>query len=102
MTRLRRGSICRGKSSPSDVSAFAASAWAASKLSRVAGALPAFPPRVVVKVKRIACEAPGNLGLPLSRLTIPEVQRVAVERGLVAAISGITIWRWLAADAIKP
>ena len=61
-----------------------------------------FSPNVVVEVKRIACQAPADLGLPLSRLTIPEVQRVAVARGLVAAISGTTIWRWLAADAIKP
>jgi hypothetical protein len=56
----------------------------------------------MIEVKRIACEAPRNPGLPLSRLTIPEVQRVAVERGLVASISGTTIWRWLTADAIKP
>jgi len=102
MMRSRRGSTCRGKSSPSGVSAFIATAWAASRLSRAAGAQPAFPPSVVVEVKRIACEAPEDLGLPLSRLTIPEVRRLAVARGLVAAISGTTVWRWLAADAIKP
>jgi transposase len=61
-----------------------------------------FSPSIVVEVKRIACGAPRNLGLPLSKLTIPEVQRVVLERGLVASISGITIWRWLDADAIKP
>lgn len=102
MTRSRRGSICRGKSSPSGVSASTAIGSEALRLSRAAGAQPAFPPSVMVEVKRIACEAPRNLGLPLSRLTIPEVQRVAVERGLVASISGTTIWRWLTADAIKP
>jgi len=101
-TRPRRGSICHAKSSRSGVSVSTAIGWAALRLSRVAGAQPAFPPNVVVEVKRIACEAPADLGLPLSRLTIPEVQRVAVARGLVAAISGTTIWRWLAADAIKP
>lgn len=68
----------------------------------MAGAQPAFPPNIVVEVKRIACEAPRDLDLPLSRLTIPEVQRVVIAGGLVAAISGTTIWRWLTADAIKP
>lgn len=53
-------------------------------------------------MKRIACEAPRTLGLPLSRLTIPDIRRVTVERGLVASIAGTTIWRWLTADAIKP
>ena len=28
--------------------------------------------------------------------------RAAVESGIVASISGTTIWRWLSADAIKP
>jgi hypothetical protein len=53
-------------------------------------------------VKRIACEAPHALGLPVSRLTIPDIRRVTVERGLAASVGGTTIWRWLTADAIKP
>ena len=33
---------------------------------------------------------------------MPDLARAAVEFGIVAAISGTTIWRWLSSDAIKP
>jgi hypothetical protein len=72
------------------------------KRSHAAGVQPAFPPDLVVAVKRLACELPATLGLPLARFTIPELQRAVVARGLVAEISGTTLWRWLSADAIKP
>jgi hypothetical protein len=55
-----------------------------------------------VEVKAIACELPFNSGVPLSRWSAAEVAREVVERGLVAEISGTTIWRWLAEDAIRP
>jgi len=61
-----------------------------------------FPPRVVVDIKALACELPAELGLPLSRLSSADIAREAVKRGIVASISGVTIWRWLSADAIKP
>jgi hypothetical protein len=61
-----------------------------------------FPPEVVVEVKAIACELPQRLGLPLSRLHVPDIRAEVLHRGLVAEISGTTIWRWLAADAIRP
>jgi len=60
------------------------------------------PPEVVVAVKSIACELPAKLGLPFSRLHIPDIRAEVIKRGLVAQISGTTIWRWLAEDAIKP
>lgn len=60
------------------------------------------PPEVVVAVKAIACELPQRLGLPLSRLHVPDIRAEALQRGLVAEVSGTTIWRWLAADAIRP
>lgn len=53
-------------------------------------------------VKALACELPATLGVPLSRWHCPDLARKAVEQGLVASISGTTIWRWLSADAIKP
>lgn len=56
----------------------------------------------MVAVKAIACELPQRLGLPLSRLHVPDIRAEALHRGLVAQISGTTIWRWLAADAIRP
>lgn len=60
------------------------------------------PPELVVAVKAIACELPAKLGLPLSRLHVPDIQAEVLDRGLVASISGATIWRWLDEDAIKP
>lgn len=40
--------------------------------------------------------------MPLSRWHCPELARAAIADGIVAAISGTTIWRWLSADAIRP
>ena len=45
---------------------------------------------------------PARLGLPLSRLHVPDIRAEVIRRGLVAAISDTTIWRWLDDDAIKP
>jgi hypothetical protein len=56
----------------------------------------------VVEVKALACELPQKLGVPLSRLHVPDIRAEVIRRGLVAEISGTTIWRWLAADAIRP
>jgi hypothetical protein len=67
-----------------------------------AGGQPAFPPSVVVQVKALACELPHRRGLPLSRLSIPEIQREVIQQGIVATISGTTLWRWLGQDAIRP
>ncbi|HSM43634.1 MAG TPA: IS630 family transposase [Acidimicrobiia bacterium] len=53
-------------------------------------------------VKAIACELPATLGVPLSRLHVPDVRREILRQGVVAEISGATIWRWLSEDAIKP
>jgi len=33
---------------------------------------------------------------------MPDLQAEVIRRGLVASISGVTIWRWLAEDALKP
>ncbi len=66
------------------------------------GGLPGFPPSIVVAVKALACEIPSRLGLPISRFSREDLKRLVVEQGIVATISGITIWRWLSKDAIKP
>lgn len=55
-----------------------------------------------MEIKALACELPSRLGVPLSRFSREDLKRYAVEHGIVASISGITIWRWLSADAIKP
>jgi hypothetical protein len=57
---------------------------------------------VVVSIKALACELPYQHQLPLSRYSISEIRREAIERGLVASIGTTTVWRWLADDAIRP
>jgi len=56
----------------------------------------------VVQVKALACELPHRLGLPLSRLSVADIRQEVVAQGLVAEISGTTLWRWLHADALRP
>jgi hypothetical protein len=57
---------------------------------------------VIAHVKALACELPAKLGLPLSRFSRAELRRHVVAAGIVAAISGVTIWRWLHEDALRP
>ncbi len=45
---------------------------------------------------------PARLEVPLSRLHVPDIAAEARSRGIVADISGTTIWRWLSEDAIRP
>lgn len=57
---------------------------------------------MVAEVKALACELPAKLGLPLSRFSRSELRRHVLAAGIVAAISGVTIWRWLNEDALRP
>lgn len=57
---------------------------------------------MVVQVKALACELPAESGVPLSRYSRSELAREVTQRGIVASISGSTIWRWLDRDAIRP
>src|SRR3970040_2326466 len=97
-----RASICRAKSSASGGNDFGGTGCRASRNCLGAGRQPAFPPRVVVAVKALACELPARRGLPLARWSLPELQREVVAQGLVAKISGATLWRWLSQDALRP
>ena len=63
---------------------------------------PVFPPDIVVRIKALACELPRESVLPLSRYSTSEIASEAIRRGIVAEISGATIWRWLNQDAIRP
>jgi hypothetical protein len=56
----------------------------------------------VVAIKALACELPAKTDTPLARWQSPDPARAAVESGIVASISGTTIWRWLSSEAIKP
>lgn len=60
-----------------------------------------FPLLEQALVKAVACEAVHHTGLPLSRLSTADIARQA-KQALGRAISPGTVWRILAADAIKP
>lgn len=90
------------RSSPNGVSASLRNAWLASKSSHGEGDPPFFPPEIIVAVKALACQLPKDLGLPFSKLTHDEIARHAEKQGIVASISGKTVWRWLSKDAIRP
>jgi hypothetical protein len=88
-------SACGGNVSLNSVSM----AWK-NVLDRVA--LGRFPPELVVQIKAIACELPAKYGIPLSRWSTEDIVDYVRQSGLVATISGSTVWRWLHEDAIKP
>lgn len=56
----------------------------------------------MVQVKALACELPATRGVPLSRWSRKELAEHVCQSGLVASISGTTVWRWLHEDAIRP
>jgi hypothetical protein len=55
-----------------------------------------------MQVKALACELPKASGQPLSRFSRQDLVGEITRRGLVAKISGRTVWRWLDEDAIRP
>jgi DDE superfamily endonuclease len=57
---------------------------------------------VRAEVIRLACEPPADSQVPLARWSSTELAREAVSRGICEQISGVTVWRWLSEDAIKP
>ena len=57
---------------------------------------------MVVEIKALACELPAAQQCPLSRWSSAELARHAAQVGLVASLSGSTVWRWLQEDAIRP
>ena len=61
-----------------------------------------FPPELVVQIKAIACELPAKYEIPLSRWSTEDIVNYVRQSGLVATISGSTVWRLLHEDAIKP
>lgn len=56
----------------------------------------------MVEIKALACELPARRGLPLARWSLSELRREVLDQGLVAEISGTTLWRWLSQDALRP
>jgi hypothetical protein len=57
---------------------------------------------VRAEVIRLACERPADSQVPLARWSSSELAAEIVARGICEQISGVTVWRWLSEDAIKP
>jgi hypothetical protein len=93
---------CRDKSSVNGGNGSLNNAWPVSKTVLGKEDLAIFPPDVVMEVKALACELPSERNLPFSRFSHAEIAREAIRSGIVASISGATVWRWLSSDAIKP
>ncbi len=102
MTSSRAASIFLAKWSVSGASGFGGVGSLASRSCLGAGDQPAFPPRVVVAVKALACELPTRRGVPLARWSVRDLQQAVVAHGLVAQISETTVGRWLSEDALCP
>lgn len=60
------------------------------------------PPQVRAEVIRLACERPADSLVPLARWSSAGLAAEVVARGICEQISGVTVWRWLSEDAIKP
>jgi hypothetical protein len=102
MMTLQLGSTLNAKSFPNGASVFSKSDWLDWKTNFVPVAPGLFPPELVVQIKALACELPSTLELPFSRLSTSDIALHAQRSGLVATISGSTVWRWLNEDAIRP
>jgi len=102
MTSSRPDWIPPARSSVSGASGSTSRDYPAWRKSPEAGGQPAFPPSVVVEVKALACELPARRGVPLARWSLAELRREVIAHGLVAQISGATLWRWLSQDALRP
>jgi hypothetical protein len=94
--------IRRARSSASGANVSTSTGCPGWKISRASAGRRFFPPAVRVEIKALACELPSRRGLPLARWSVTELRREAVAQGLVAQISGTTLWRWLSEDALRP
>jgi len=63
------------------------------------GGVTKFSPEQVAAIIALACEPPGDSGLPVSHWTPPELAREAVKRGIVESISPRQVDRFLARRA---
>src|ERR671914_1133617 len=100
--RSPRGCAAGATSSRSGANGSMSSAWPALRTGPGAVDRRLFPPHVRAEVIRLACERPVECEVPLARWSSSELAREAVARGICEQISGVTVWRWLSEDAIKP
>jgi hypothetical protein len=97
-----KGLICLDRSSQNGENVSLTNEWPVSRKDRAREDLALFPPEIIIAVKALACQLPKQLGLPFSRFSHDEIARQAEKQGIVASISGNTVWRWLSKDAIRP
>ena len=102
MTRSPAACGPGGKWSHSGGNAFLKTVSPDWRINHARGVPGLFPPEVVVTVKALACERPARAPRPLARWSMSELAAETQRTGLVASISGSTIWRWLHDDAIRP
>jgi hypothetical protein len=102
MTKLQPNWIHDGKLSACGENGSLSSVSRASKNVLDLAVPGLFPPDLVVQIKAIACELPAKYGIPLSRWSTEDIVNYIRQSGIVATISGSTVWRWLHEDAIKP
>lgn len=67
-----------------------------------AGTQPTFTPLQRTQIVALACSIPRQYGKAWQRWSGEKLAQVAVEQGIVGAISPGTVRRWLRADKIKP
>lgn len=72
--------------------------WPVSRKDRAREGPALFPPEIIVAVKALACQLPKQLGLPFSKFSHDEIARQAEKQGIVASISGKTVWVRLFCD----
>ena len=61
-----------------------------------------FPPEVRAQATALACSLPKEQGRALSRWSLAEIAAQMVSLGMVLSLATSTVWRWLAAEKIKP
>ncbi len=66
------------------------------------GAPRRFSAEVKAQATALACSLPQAEGQPLSRWSLAEIAVRLVVLGLVTSIATSTLWRWFAADKLKP
>ena len=96
------GLICHAKLLANGGNGFLKSDSPDLKIDQGAASRSIFPPKVMIEVKALACELPNMRGIPLSRFSNADIAQEVIRSGIVASISGATVWRWLSNDAIKP
>lgn len=55
-----------------------------------------------MQIRALACALPATYDVPLSCWSLDELKQHVCRTGLVAQLSGTTLWHWLHEDAIRP